>query len=132
MMHPEPHAAESKDARFWQTLDRLVAEARIVIDRPRGTPHPRYPDFIYPLAYGYLDGTMAADGGGIDVWLGSLPDRSLTAVVCTVDLIKRDTEIKLLLGCTKAEAQIILATHNSGPQAATLIERGNSFYLMER
>ena len=109
---------------FWQTLDRLVAESRLVIDRPRGTPHPRYPEFIYPLDYGYLDGTRAADGDGIDVWIGSQPDRTLTAIVCTVDLIGRDAEIKLLLGCTGEEAQIILATHNSGPQAATLIERG--------
>jgi inorganic pyrophosphatase len=108
---------------FWQTLDRLVAESRIVLDRPRDTPHPRYPEFIYPLDYGYLDGTMAADGDGLDVWLGSQPDRRLTAIVCTVDLIKRDAEIKLLLGCTGEEARLILATHNSGPQAATLIER---------
>lgn len=110
---------------FWASLDRLVAESRIVIDRPRGTPHPRYPDFVYPLDYGYLDGTTAADGGGLDVWVGSQPDRAVTAIVCTVDLVKRDAEIKLLLGCTREEAQIILATHNSGPQAATLIERGN-------
>ena len=111
--------------RFWQALDQLVADSRLVIDRPRGTLHPRYPDFIYPLDYGYLDGTTAADGGGIDVWVGSQHDRSLTAIVCTVDLIKRDTEIKLLLGCTREEAQIILATHDTGVQAATLIERGN-------
>ena len=113
-----------RDAAFWSTLDRLVAESQIVIDRPRGTPHPRYPEFIYPLDYGYLDGTTAADGDGIDVWIGSQPDQALTAIVCTVDLIGRDAEIKLLLGCTREEAQIILATHNSGPQAATLIERG--------
>jgi inorganic pyrophosphatase len=114
----------AQDAAFWSTLDRLVAESQIVIDRPRGTPHPRYPEFIYPLDYGYLDGTTAADGDGIDVWLGSMPNRALTAIVVTVDLIGRDAEIKLLLGCTGEEAQTILATHNSGPQAATLIERG--------
>ncbi|MBI5565736.1 MAG: inorganic pyrophosphatase [Chloroflexi bacterium] len=122
--HPEQSAATSKDATFWSTLDRLVAESQLVIDRPHGTSHPRYPEFIYPLDYGYLEGTTAADGDGIDVWIGSLPDRALKAIVCTVDLIGRDAEIKLLLGCTREEAQIILATHNSGPQAATLIERG--------
>lgn len=110
---------------FWAALDRLVVESQIVIDRPRGTPHPRYPEFIYPLDYGYLAGTLTADGGGLDVWVGSQPDRSLTAIVCSVDLVKRDAEIKLLLGCTREEAQVILAVHNTGPQAATLIERGN-------
>jgi len=109
---------------FWQTLDRLVADSSIVVDRPRGTAHPRYPDFIYPLDYGYLEGTTAADGDGIDVWIGARPDRVVTAIVCTVDLVKRDTEIKLLVGCTREEAQLILAMHNDGAQAATLIERG--------
>lgn len=36
-------------AAFWQSLDLLVAESSIVIDRPCGTPHPRYPDFLYPF-----------------------------------------------------------------------------------
>jgi inorganic pyrophosphatase len=39
---------------FWQALDSLISMSEIVIDRPRGTTHPRYPDFIYPLDYGYL------------------------------------------------------------------------------
>ena len=38
----------------------------------------------------------------------------MTAVICTVDLGKRDAEIKLLLGCTPSEAQVILQVHN-GP-----------------
>lgn len=101
------------DDRFWQTLDR-----------PQGSAHPRYPDFVYPFDYGDLDGTLAADGGGVDVWIGSQPDRALTAIVCTVDRVKRDTEIKLLLGCIREEAQIILAIHNDGSQAAMLIGRG--------
>jgi inorganic pyrophosphatase len=27
---------------------------------------------IYPLDYGYLEITTSSDGGGIDVWFGSL------------------------------------------------------------
>jgi inorganic pyrophosphatase len=108
---------------FWKALDRLVAESSIQIDRPKGATHPRYPEFRYPLEYGFLEGTRAADGGGVDVWVGSLPARAVTAVVCTVDLLKRDTEAKLLLGCTHEEAVTILAVHNAGPQAAILVER---------
>ena len=63
------------------------------------------------------------DGGGVDVWVGSLPERRVTAVVCTVDTIKRDTELKLLLGCTPEEADVVLRTHNSDLQAAMLIPR---------
>ena len=63
------------------------------------------------------------DGGGIDVWVGSLPERRLTALICTVDLEKYDSEIKLLLGCTPQEAQEILQVHNDASQAGMLIER---------
>lgn len=108
---------------FWGVLDELVAGAEICIDRPRGTAHPRYPDLVYPLDYGYLKHTTSGDGAGIDVWRGSLPERRVTAVVCTVDIIKRDSEIKLLIGCTEDEARTILAIHNSGPQAALLLSR---------
>jgi inorganic pyrophosphatase len=97
---------------FWAALDKLVETSEIVIDRAKGTPHPRYTEYIYPLDYGYLDGTSSMDGEGIDLWLGSKEDRSLTALLCTVDLVKRDSEIKLLLGCTEEEIQIILDFHN--------------------
>ena len=111
------------DERFWRGLDALVASARLVIDRPAGTAHPRYTDFVYPLDYGYLDGTTSADGGGIDAWRGSLPAASVTAVICTLDLVKRDSEIKILLGCTSAEAETILRVHNDDGQSAILIAR---------
>ena len=112
-----------KNETFWSTLDRLVATSNVVIDRPKGSAHPRYPSFFYPHAYGFLENTASIDGGGVDVWMGSLPDKTVTAVVCTVDLVKRDSEVKILLGCTPQEAQEILSVHNSGPQAAILIER---------
>lgn len=91
-----------------------------MIDRPRGSAHPRYPDLIYPLDYGYLGGTRAADGGGIDVWVGSAADRWVTGVLCTVDGVKRDAEIKVLLGCTPTEARQLCAFHTDGEQAARL------------
>jgi len=60
---------------FWHELDELAAACPVVIDRPKGSRHPRYPDMIYPYDYGYLEGTQAADGGGIDCWIGSLHAR---------------------------------------------------------
>ncbi len=108
---------------FWEALEHLVASSEIVIDRPRGSVHPRYPEAIYPLDYGYLKGTRSGDGDGIDCWVGSLPERAVTGVVYTVDTYKRDMEAKILLGCTRDEMQIILATHRTGSQAAMLVER---------
>jgi inorganic pyrophosphatase len=108
---------------FWEYLDQLVAASRLVIDRPKGTHHPRYPDIIYAVDYGYLEGTTTVDGGGLDVWAGSLPEKNLTALVLTVDLIKRDVEIKLMLGCTQVEQELILDFHNGGQMRAVKILR---------
>ncbi len=111
------------DEAFWAGLDALVAASELVLDRPRGAAHPRYPDFVYPLDYGYLAGTGAADGDGIDVWVGSLPGRAVVGMVCTVDGLQRDAEIKILLGCTPEEGTLIAGLHNQGAQAGLLIWR---------
>ncbi|MDZ8258019.1 hypothetical protein [Nostoc sp. ChiQUE01b] len=110
-------------ADFWFQLDRLVAISNLKIDRPKGTSHPRYPSFVYPLDYGYLENTRSGDGADIDVWIGSLFSKKVTAVICSVDLEKRDTEIKILLGCTSGENQAILDIQNTGSQSAILLVR---------
>jgi inorganic pyrophosphatase len=96
---------------FWQGITQLVNLTPIRIDRPKGSPHPRYPATIYPLDYGYLENTTAADGGGIDVWVGSLGAQTLTGILCTFDILKRDMEIKILLGCTGEDVQTIQQFH---------------------
>ena len=95
------------DAAFWQALAKLIGTNSIILDRPKGGAHPRYPDLIYPLDYGYLENTAAGDGDGIDVWIGSLQTKILTGILCTFDRLKRDAEIKLLLGCTREDGQTI-------------------------
>lgn len=97
---------------FWVALDELLDTSEIIIDRPKGTAHPKYPDFIYKVDYGYLKNTSSMDGDGIDVWVGSDSQKQLDAIMCIVDLTKRDSEIKLLIGCTEEEKEIIYETHN--------------------
>jgi inorganic pyrophosphatase len=92
---------------FWQTMMDLVETGSTVLNRPKGKAHPRYPDMIYPLDYGYLENTSAADGDGIDVWIGSMEPKILTGILCTFDRLKRDAEIKLLIGCTPADVETI-------------------------
>jgi inorganic pyrophosphatase len=92
---------------FWQRTESILASHEIVIDRPKGSWHPRFPEIIYPLGYGYLKGTSGGDGNEIDVWKGSLNGTKLVGVICTVDSNKNDAEIKLLVDCTEAEIQLI-------------------------
>ncbi|MBA2469310.1 MAG: inorganic pyrophosphatase [Chloroflexia bacterium] len=103
--------------------DQLVAAYPIVIDRPAGSRHPRLPGIVYPFDYGYLDGTGAIDGDGVDCWRGSLPGLAVTGAIVTVDVVKSDSEVKWLVGCTADEMDAALATHRTEWQAALLIVR---------
>ena len=100
------------DDGFWEAVERLVKESKIVIDRPKGTVHPRFADFVYGVDYGYLDNTSSMDDGGIDVWVGTDGRKQIDAVMCVIDLMKRDSEIKILIGCTDEEKEIVYQTHN--------------------
>ena len=96
---------------FWKALDELVNTSEIIIDRPKGTAHPKYQNFIYRVDYGYLKATSSMDGAGIDVWVGS-GEKKVDAIMCIVDLMKKDSEIKILIGCTEEEKAIVYETHN--------------------
>jgi inorganic pyrophosphatase len=113
---------ENFDSGFWEALDELVRTSDVVIDRPKGSAHPRYPNLLYPVDYGYLSGTRSMDGGGIDLWAGSGP-KTIRAVLCTVDLLKRDSELKLLLGCTEEETAAILERLRQTPCLNALLIR---------
>lgn len=114
---------ERNDA-FWGALDALVSSSEIVIDRPKGSAHPRFSNLIYPVDYGYLKNTSSMDGDGIDVWLGTDAAKQLDALICTVDSMKRDSEIKLLIGCTEQEKQLVYELHNnSGYMKGIMVRR---------
>ena len=106
------------DTSFWQAMTALLTTNAIIIDRPQGSSHPCYEELIYPFDYGYLEKTTASDRNGIDVWLGSLNlvtnkerVKTLTGILCTFDTLKRDAEIKLLIGCTEEDVQVIQEFH---------------------
>lgn len=99
------------DASFWLKLDELVAVSKLVVDRPKGSRHSLW-DSMYPLDYGYLEGSSSMDGHGIDVWVGSLPNKKVDAIMCIVDTYKKDSEIKLLIGCTNEEKSLAYAFQN--------------------
>ena len=118
------------DEEFWTALDELVNNSEIVIDRPKGTAHPKFPNFIYRVDYGYLRNTSSMDGAGIDVWVGS-GEKKIDAIMCIVDSMKRDSEIKILIGCTEEEKSIVYETHNETQyMKGVLIRRQIPIYVV--
>ena len=101
------------DDDFWNALDILVNTHQIIIDRPKGTAHPKYSNIIYNVDYGYLENTKSMDDGGIDIYVGSQDKKRVDSIICVVDLLKGDSEIKILFGCTDNEKQTIYQTLNN-------------------
>lgn len=107
--------------KFWKYMQRLVDESEIVIDRPKGSCHPKFPETIYITDYGYLKNTGSSDGMDIDVYVGSSKNREVCAAAITVDFVKRDSEIKILIGCTDEEIEKIQNQLASFKTAAGLV-----------
>ena len=73
--------------------------------------------------YGYLKGTTSADSEGIDVWIGSDPRRQVTGALCTVDLVKHDAELKILVGCTAGDCAVIRRFYRTPLSAVRILRR---------
>ena len=101
--------------QFWQALDQLLARSALVIDRPKDSSHPRFPEMVYPLDYGYLENTASMDGEGVDVWVGTAQPPALDGLLWVVDLPKGDVEVKLLYGCTPQERELAFQFQTGRP-----------------
>lgn len=108
---------------FWSALDDFVHTREIIIDRPKGSKHPRYKDLLYPIDYGYLAGTRSGDGEGVDIFVGSAPNKDICGLATSIDLFKNESEIKILVGCTSAESAAIEKFLNQHTMHAIIIER---------
>ena len=69
------------------------------VDRPLGSAHPDYPDMIYPINYGYVDGVFAGDGEEQDVYIlgADEPLKTYTGRVIAVYHRTNDTEDKWIV-----------------------------------
>ena len=86
----------------WAGWERLIRENGITLDRPYRTPHPAYPEIIYPINYGYVNNTTSTDGDEVDVFVGTAQS-GLVGLLMTMDYGRGDREIKLLYNCTPEE-----------------------------
>lgn len=71
----------------------------VTIDRPKDSRHPKYPDLIYPVNYGYIEGVIGGDGEEQDAYvLGvDVPVRKFTGRVIAIIHRLNDVETKLVV-----------------------------------
>ena len=106
---------------FWQKIDSLVLSTNIVISQPKDSHHPEYLNMVYPVDYGYL-----TDTDTIKVFKGSLKSTKVEAIMIVGDILKRDLEVKLLMGCDEEEEkQILQFINQTDYQKGILVRRGN-------
>ncbi|MDR2420218.1 MAG: inorganic diphosphatase [Puniceicoccales bacterium] len=111
---------------FFQTFETLIEKNGVTIDRPKGFIHPRFPDLIYPINYGFIKETYSQDGEGIDIFLGDLDNRHVVGVICTVDSIKNDSEVKVLVACSEENIQTAMMMLTHDPMRAILVRRSDA------
>ena len=118
--------AYENNAFFWQKLDTLYISSKLIIDRPKNTCHYKYSNLVYPVDYGYLSDSGNTEQQPIDVFRGSEKSSKVGAIVVTADILKKDCEAKLLIGCNEEEIEKILVFLNQTEfQKAVLLRRGN-------
>ena len=98
--------AQGNDCRIYRMKIRnpdysgiLGSQVTGTIDRPLGSAHPRHPDMIYPINYGYVDGVFAGDGAEQDVYVFGIsePIRTFTGTVTAVLHRLNDCEDKWIV-----------------------------------
>jgi inorganic pyrophosphatase len=118
-----PTARGASNDDFFRSFEDFIQENGITIDRPKGSAHPRFPEWIYPINYGYINGTKSQDGGGIDVYQGDADTVGVIGVICIVDAMKKDSEIKVLYNCTEENIETALKMSNKGKMHGLLVLR---------
>ncbi|HHX52949.1 MAG TPA: Inorganic pyrophosphatase [Erysipelothrix sp.] len=114
------------NAFFWQKLDTLLFTLDYNKVRGEGDEHPKYPNLVYPVEYGYLvdpdkDGVVVAKA-----FRGSASNRRSDQIILCVDILQKDMDVKILMGCTEEEQMKVLEFLNQTAfQKTVLIRRGD-------
>ena len=83
-------------------------------------------NLIYPVDYGYLSDTLSQDELGIAIYKGKGLAYSVEAILVAADILKKDIEVKLLVGCNQEEVDFILRFVNQTEfQKTIIVRRGN-------
>ena len=94
----------------------LGETVRGIVDRPLGSRHPRHPEMVYPVNYGYIPGVIGGDGEEQDAYvLGTdRPINEFEGTVIAVYHRLNDNEDKWIVsldGNDYSDNEILAAIH---------------------
>ena len=114
------------NAFFWQKIDTLFLSGNLQMTKKKGEVHPTFRNLIYPVDYGKLTDTKSAEDG-VAVYAGSGDRSEITALVVAADILMKELDVKILVGCTDEETDSVLRFLNQTDyQKTVLIRRGNT------
>ena len=96
--------------------DIIGKKIHVVIDRPLGSRHPRKPELIYELNYGFVENIIAGDGAEQDVYVLGVdkPVSEFDGVVIAVFHRTNDVEDKWIAaeeGKQFSDGEILRSIH---------------------
>ena len=114
------------NAFFWQKVDTLFLSGNLKMEKKKGEVHSTFGNLIYPTDYGHLVDAKSAGESGVSVYAGSLNRSEISALVIAADILTKELDVKLLIGCSDEEIEDILRFLNQTDyQKTVLIRRGN-------
>lgn len=112
---------------FWQKVETLFLSSGFEITRKKGDVHPVFKNLVYPTDYGHMKDTKSVSDEGVSVYAGSGNRSSISALVIAADILAKELDVKILVGCDEEEEKDVLHFLNQTDyQKTVLIRRGAS------
>ncbi len=103
LVHPVSGTTIERESPLPAELAALLGDRDVIgntvtvtVDRPLGSRHPRRPELLYPVNYGFVGGILAPDGAEQDAYVLGLdrPVAQFTGIVAAIVRRRDDAEDK--------------------------------------
>ena len=106
--------------------ETLFLSGKLNLTKKKGDVHDTFKNLVYPTDYGHLTDTMSNTNEGISVYAGTGDRNQITGLVIAADILMKELDVKMLIGCNEEETTAVLRFLNQTEfQKTVLIRRGN-------
>ncbi len=83
-----------KEVAIQEAKRNIGKSFSVMIDRPFGSSHPKHPNIIYPINYGYIPGLIGGDQEEQDVYVIDSQEQSKVLNVTIIAVIYRQDDVE--------------------------------------